>query len=79
MLCRVALSRGRVNKKTLHASEQEREDIVAARRARIEALPTTNPEKLVLIDETWTSTNMARRYGRAPRGQSYRASAPRSH
>jgi len=36
-------------------------------------------EKLVFIDETWTSTNMTRRYGRAPRGQRCRASAPYSH
>jgi transposase len=26
-------------------------------------------EKLVFIDETWTSTSMTRRYGRAPRGR----------
>ena len=38
-----------------------------------------NLEKLVFIDETWTSTNMTRRYGRAPRGQRCRASAPYSH
>ena len=38
-----------------------------------------NIEKLVFIDETWTSTNMTRRYGRAPRGQRCRGSAPYSH
>jgi transposase len=38
-----------------------------------------NAEKLVFIDETWTSTNMTRRYGRAPRGQRCRGSAPLSH
>jgi transposase len=38
-----------------------------------------NAEKLVFIDETWTSTNMTRRYGRAPRGQRCRGSAPYSH
>lgn len=36
-------------------------------------------EKLVFIDETWTSTNMTRRYGRAPRGQRCLGSAPYSH
>jgi transposase len=36
-------------------------------------------EKLVFIDETWTSTSMTRRYGRAPRGQRCIASAPHSH
>ena len=33
----------------------------------------------MFIDETWTSTNMARRYGRAPRGQRLRASVPHGH
>jgi transposase len=33
-------------------------------------------EKLVFVDETWTSTNMTRRYGRAPKGQRCVASAP---
>lgn len=43
------------------------------------ALPTMSAEKLVFIDETWTSTNMTRRYGRAPRGQRCLGSAPLSH
>lgn len=43
------------------------------------ALPIMSAEKLVFIDETWTSTNMTRRYGRAPRGQRCRGSAPWSH
>lgn len=38
-----------------------------------------NAEKLVFIDETWTSTNMTRRYGRAPRGRRCLGSAPYSH
>jgi transposase len=36
-------------------------------------------EKLVFIDETWTSTSMTRRYGRAPKGQCCIASAPHGH
>ncbi len=36
-------------------------------------------KKLVSIDETWTSTSMTRRYGRAPRGQRCSASAPQGH
>jgi len=43
-------------KKTLHASEQEREDVQQARRAWQQALPMMEVEKLVFIDETWTST-----------------------
>ena len=42
-------------------------------------MPTLNVEKLVFIDETWTSTDMTRRYGRALRGQRCRSSAPLSH
>jgi transposase len=33
----------------------------------------------VFIDETWASTNMARRHGRAPRGQRLRMSVPHGH
>jgi transposase len=38
-----------------------------------------DPEKLVFIDETWASTNMARRYGRARRGERLRAAVPHGH
>jgi transposase len=33
----------------------------------------------VFIDETWASTNMARRYGRALRGQRLRVGVPHGH
>lgn len=33
----------------------------------------------MFIDETWASTAMARRYGRAPRGQRLRAGVPYGH
>jgi transposase len=36
-------------------------------------------EKLVFIDETWTSTSMTRRCGRAPKGKRCIASAPHGH
>jgi transposase len=36
-------------------------------------------ENLVFIDETWASTSMTRRYGRAPRGQRCIGSAPHGH
>ena len=38
-----------------------------------------DPERLVFIDETWASTNMARTRGRAPRGQRLRAAIPHGH
>ena len=33
----------------------------------------------MFIDETWASTNMARRYGRAPRGERLRVGVPHGH
>jgi transposase len=38
-----------------------------------------DPERLVFLDETWASTNMARRFGRAPRGERLRMSVPHGH
>jgi transposase len=38
-----------------------------------------DPEKLVFIDETWTTTNMARKNGRAPKGERLRAGVPHGH
>ena len=35
-----------------------------------------NPRRLVFIDETWVTTNMTRRYGRARRGQRLVANVP---
>src|ERR1700676_1546723 len=63
----------------MHADEQERADVQAARRAWSEAQPGMDIEKLVFIDETWISTSMTRHYGRAPKGQRCIASAPHGH
>ena len=49
------------------------------REAWFEGQLDLDPDRLVFIDETWASTNMARRYGRAPRGQRLRASIPYGH
>lgn len=38
-----------------------------------------NPERLVFIDETGAATDMARRYGRCPRGQRLVSSVPWGH
>jgi transposase len=38
-----------------------------------------NPDHLVFIDETWATTNMARRFARALRGERALASAPCGH
>jgi transposase len=44
-----------------------------------DAQPDLQPERLVFIDETGASTKMARRYGRAPRGERCRAPVPHGH
>jgi transposase len=66
-------------KKTGHASEQEREDVAAARAAWFEGQLDLDPLKLVFIDETAISTNMARRFGWAPQGERCRMSVPFGH
>jgi transposase len=41
--------------------------------------PCLDPERLVFVDETWASTNMARRNGRGPRGARVVAAVPHGH
>jgi transposase len=38
-----------------------------------------DPARLVFLDETWATTNMARRYGRSPRGVRARVAVPHGH
>ena len=66
-------------KKTAHASEQQRADVLRRRRVWFEAQPDLEPKRLVFIDETGASTKMARRYGRSPRGERCRAPVPHGH
>ena len=54
-------------KKSLHAAEQDRPDVVERREDWFEAQLDLDPAKLVFVDESFASTNMARLYGRAPR------------
>ena len=66
-------------KKTGHASEQDRPDVLARRRAWRDGQAKLDPAHLVFIDETWAKTNMARAYGRAPRGERLRMGQPHGH
>ena len=66
-------------KKTAHAAEQERPDVAAARATWRNEQPGLIAERLVFLDETWARTNMARRYGRAPRGERVVAAIPHGH
>jgi transposase len=72
-------TRHHVQKKTAHASEQQRADVKAAREVWFEGQLDLDPNRLVFIDETGASTKMARLRGRAPRGQRCRASVPHGH
>ena len=66
-------------KKSLRAAEQDRPDVAAARTAWAENQPNLDPERLVFIDETGTSANMARLRGRAPRGERLVSKVPHGH
>lgn len=70
---------GYASKKTLHASEQDRPDVKAARDALRAEQPALDASKLVFIDETGFTTNMVRRYGRCPGGQRLLCKTPHGH
>jgi transposase len=72
-------ARHHAQKKTAHAAEQDRPDIVKRRQEWFEGQIELDPERLVFIDETWASTNMARLHGRAPKGERLRAGIPQGH
>jgi transposase len=63
----------------MHAAEQEREDVRAAREAWFAGQLDLDPDRLVFLDETAAKTSMARRYGWSPRGERCRIAAPAGH
>ena len=63
----------------MHAAEQERPDVAEARAQWRQQQPKLDPAKLVFLDETWTTTNMARRYGRCLRGERLISAIPHGH
>jgi transposase len=67
------------SKKTLHAAEQDRPDVAAARAVLKAEQPKLRAPRLVFIDETAVTTKMVRHYGRAPRGERLVASVPHGH
>ncbi|WP_244471190.1 IS630 family transposase [Rhizobium ecuadorense] len=66
-------------KKTAHALEQDRPDVLKRRRIWFDGQLDLDPEKLIFIDETGLSTKMARLRGRALRGERCRAGVPHGH
>lgn len=63
----------------MHAAEQQRADVAAARLVWQSLRPQLDPHRLVFIDETGTATNMARRYGRCRRGSRLIGRVPHGH
>lgn len=53
--------------------------MAAARAAWVKQQQRLDPAKLVFLDETWATTNMARRFGRSPRGERVTGAAPYGH
>ena len=72
-------ARADAQKKTGHAAEQQRPDVLVRRQLWFEGQIDLEPEKLIFIDETGASTKMARLRGWAPRGQRCRAAIPHGH
>lgn len=68
-----------VQKKTAHALEQDRPDVLNRREQWFEDQPDLDPGRLVFVDETGLSTKMTRLRGRALRGERCRAGVPHGH
>ena len=66
-------------KKTGHAVEQDRADVLNAREDWFDSQLDLVPARLVFIDETWTATNMMRSHGRCRRGERLRMGYPQGH
>jgi transposase len=67
------------SKKVLHATEQDRPDVAAARHELKAEQPVLKASRLVFIDETAVTTKMTRLYGRALRGKRLVAKVPHGH
>ncbi|CAK0780815.1 transposase [Gammaproteobacteria bacterium] len=66
-------------KKTLNATERERDDVQARRKEWLKEQPTLNPDHLVFVDETGLTTAMVRLHGWGPRGERVVGTAPQGH
>ena len=66
------------SKKSAHAAEQQRSDVLKRRRW-FDGQLDLDPTQLVFIDETGASTNMARKRGRRRRGRRLRVGIPHGH
>jgi transposase len=61
------------------AAEQDRPDVAAQRQQWQAQQAALDVDQLVFVDETWASTTMSRRYGRAPVGERLVGALPHGH
>jgi transposase len=66
-------------KKKVHADEQRRPDVAAARRRWTETLPLHDATRYVFVDESGVATDLLRRYARSLRGTRIADHTPCSH
>ena len=66
-------------KKTVHAGEQRRPDVAAARAQWQTWHPLRDVRHYVFLDECGVTTDLLRRYGRSPKGARLRDHTPCSH
>ena len=66
-------------KKSLRAAEQERADVVRARRRWMREQGMFDPARLVFLDETAANTKMVRLSGRCARGERLIGRVPQGH
>src|SRR5436189_197601 len=59
--------------------KQRRRDVRQKRDQWAADRPALDPARLVVLDETWASRAMTRRYGRSPRGQRLVCAVPHGH
>lgn len=64
---------------SLRAAEQDRPEIAHERASFQQQVQQLDPSRFVFVDEAGAATNLVRRYGRAPRGERARGTAPGGH
>src|ERR1700686_3020697 len=67
------------SKKTVHADEQRRPDVAAARRQWRTWQPLRDVRQYYFLDECGVTTDLLRRYGRSPTGVRLHDHTPCSH
>ena len=75
----IAADETATQKKSLYAQEQDSPENQQRRQSWWETVKGIEPERLVFVDESGATTEMTRRYGRAPCGERIREATPAGH